>query len=1102
MSVSIGPKIGIEGEAEFRRQIQQINQEFQTLASQTKAVTEAFRINDDEQGRLRATAQQLEKQIESQKKKLALLREGVDKASGKFQDAQKRSEELGSELSSAKDELERMKAAMDKTGDASGDLKKQIDAQKEKVTDLEKQLAKANAETQNADIASNKWKQTLHEEQAKLFGLEKELKQTSKSTEDFAAEVEDAGDSLEDAGKSALDFGDILKANFLSDAIMAGVRKLGEMVKDFASGIIESAASVSAENAQFQQTFADLEAQARQSLESISSDAGIAATRMQGSYTKIYAFAKTAGASSEEAMEIAGRAMHAAADSAAYYDRSIEDATETLQSFLKGNYANDAALGIAATETTRNTKANERYAKSFQQLSESQKVDVLLSMVEAGNKASGALGQAARESDAWENVTGELDEAQRQLQATMGKPVMKNLIPLLQKITKKTNELAQSGDLDRFAEDLGDSLGWIIDNGPEIVRVIGSITTGYLAFKLAIKAKHLGDLATGFIQMGKAAQTASVGIAASGAALNATPWGLAATLIGAVVTGITALATSSNSAKDDVDELTQKTDAMVEGFAKAESTYWETTTSVESAAAQAEIYASRLKDLEAQGVNTAAAQHEYKMAVDALNQLIPDLNLEIDEQTGLLRGGAKALDEQIKSWKEAAIAEAMYTKYKDKIAQIADATAEAYTNQAKINKLDEEQRLIKSQLMKLDKERLDLEQKIREATSDPTSSQDELLEYARLLEQVNYKTKELTDTQASNGKEIGQLEGAIGKYNIEIDKHRAEIDETKSSYELLLNDLENGTGTITTSASVVMAKMGELRGAYDNVYNSAYESITQQIGLFDDLSGKCDMTFDDMLRNLDSQISAFSNYANNIQLAAERGIDQGLIQQLSDGSAESMQILDVLVNGTDEQIRELSEKLQITDSERKRFARSVAGLNTDFQNEMKKIIQDARESAENIVRGLVDGISASSPEYYEAMKELAWKGQQTFKNQEMIASPSKVYRKFAGYDVAGLVEGFRQGEKDVREAVARLAKAGQSQLNSSEIAMFSGMDFTLPIPPGAAQYGGSGGGTKNINLGGISIRIDAPRITDPEQLADIVATRINDQVTRRLSTYA
>lgn len=146
---------------------------------------------------------------------------------------------------------------------------------------------------------------------------------------------------------------------------MSGFRKLLEGAKDFASGMIESAAQVQAENAQFEQTFSGFEATARSSLQAVADEAGITATRMQGSYTKIYAFAKTTGADSEEALGLAQRALHAAADSAAYYDRSIEDATETLQSFLKGNYANDAALGIAATETTRNTAANENTPRAF-----------------------------------------------------------------------------------------------------------------------------------------------------------------------------------------------------------------------------------------------------------------------------------------------------------------------------------------------------------------------------------------------------------------------------------------------------------------------------------------------------------------------------------------------------------------------------------------------------------------------------------------------------------------------------------------------------------------------------------------------------------------
>ena len=124
---------------------------------------------------------------------------------------------------------------------------------------------------------------------------------------------------------------------------------------------------------------------------------------------------------------------------------------------MKGNYANDAALGISATETTRNTMANQLYAKSFQELSEAQKVDTLLAMVEAGNKASGAIGQAARESDSWENVTGELTEAYRQLQAQVGKPVLEKAIPVIKKITNAAYELVEDVDWEEFGEDFADA---------------------------------------------------------------------------------------------------------------------------------------------------------------------------------------------------------------------------------------------------------------------------------------------------------------------------------------------------------------------------------------------------------------------------------------------------------------------------------------------------------------------------------------------------------------------------------------------------------------------------------------------------------------------
>ncbi len=172
-----------------------------------------------------------------------------------------------------------------------------------------------------------------------------------------------------------------------------------DKIKDFGLGCINAAADASAAASQFSQVFGDLEGSASESLKNIADTAGITENRMKGSYTKIAAFAKTTGMDTQNALGLADRAMIAVADSAAFYDRSLEETTESLQSFLKGNYENDSALGLSCTEITRNTAANNLYGKSFNELSESQKQLTLLQMVEDANKASGALGQAARESD-------------------------------------------------------------------------------------------------------------------------------------------------------------------------------------------------------------------------------------------------------------------------------------------------------------------------------------------------------------------------------------------------------------------------------------------------------------------------------------------------------------------------------------------------------------------------------------------------------------------------------------------------------------------------------------------------------------------------------
>lgn len=227
-----------------------------------------------------------------------------------------------------------------------------------------------------------------------------------------------------------------------------------------------------------------MESQASKSLQTIADNTGIAENRMKGSYTQIAAFAKTTGLDTSDALGLADRAMVAVADSAAFYDRSLEETTESLQSFLKGNYENDAALGLSCTEITRNEAANRLYGKSFNDLSEAQKQLTLLQMVEDANKLSGAMGQASRESDTWTNQTGNLKQVWKDFQSILGS----NLLPLAVDVVKRAADFVQdlsdkiknsSSIFEGFSSIISDIVAKIQAKIPEFVALAGKMMTEF-----------------------------------------------------------------------------------------------------------------------------------------------------------------------------------------------------------------------------------------------------------------------------------------------------------------------------------------------------------------------------------------------------------------------------------------------------------------------------------------------------------------------------------------------------------------------------------------------------------------------------------------------
>lgn len=255
---------------------------------------------------------------------------------------------------------------------------------------------------------------------------------TKINTEGFQKGRKSITNSLDGMKSAVLKFGATLGAIF-------GVKQIIE----FGKKAVESAAEINAANSQLEQTFGSLKTSADEAMQRVADASGIVKTRLQGIGTSIYAFAKTSGMESSQALKMMEDALNIAADSAAYYDRSLEETSESLKSFLKGNFENDAALGLSCTETTRNITANKLYGKSFQELSESQKQLTLLQMVKDANELSGAMGQASRESDGLENVLGNLKESWKQLLAVIGQPILQATISVIQQMTSALSKLTE-----------------------------------------------------------------------------------------------------------------------------------------------------------------------------------------------------------------------------------------------------------------------------------------------------------------------------------------------------------------------------------------------------------------------------------------------------------------------------------------------------------------------------------------------------------------------------------------------------------------------------------------------------------------------------------
>ena len=218
----------------------------------------------------------------------------------------------------------------------------------------------------------------------------------------------------------------------IGTAVVAGFAV--DKINDFAMSTVNASADVQSEASMFTATFGDMGGTATDMFARVAEGTGILASRLQNEGASAFSMFKGANMDNNTALSETEKFLQVASDASAYYNISMEEATEKVRGFTKGNFENGDAIGVFTNEAQRNAIAMEKYGVKYSEATEAQKQMMALDIIAHTQELSGVTGQASREAESWNVVTGNLKEGWRQFLAVIGAPVLERLIPIVQNL--------------------------------------------------------------------------------------------------------------------------------------------------------------------------------------------------------------------------------------------------------------------------------------------------------------------------------------------------------------------------------------------------------------------------------------------------------------------------------------------------------------------------------------------------------------------------------------------------------------------------------------------------------------------------------------------